>query len=429
MISGRALFGSRSVLPDGPHRRARLLVAVAVYAYSVAVFNRSSLSVTTVAAHHHLHASAEALSLLGVVQLGVYAGLQTPVGLLLHRCRPMSLVRAGALLMLVGQIAMAVAHGLLLALASRILVGAGDALTFLSVLQLISTEAPNRLVPTLYQLASVLGQLGQLAATYPFVLVLARLGWARSFGLAAVVSLSAALVVQLGARFRGRVAAPAGHAVVTGMRATLSSPATKLGVAITFTAQFPGQMFVLFWGYPFLVSDEGVGSSTAGLMLGSYVVFSMISGLIVAAVLTRSTCRRLRLAITLIATTILTWAAVLAWPQRSPDLVLWLLMWSLSFSGPAAVIGLDLARGTSHRGTSGLAIGFVNTAGFVSTVLAILFVGLVIGSSPLAEVGRQSGQFRIAMCTQFVLWAAGIGGILLARRHLAARHQPAAVTS
>jgi predicted MFS family arabinose efflux permease len=264
----------------------------------------------------------------------------------------------------------------------------------------------------------VLGQLGQLAATYPFVLVLARLGWARSFGLAAVVSLSAVLLVQVGAKFHGRLPDPAGPTVTPSIRATLSSPATRLGVAITFTAQFSGQMFVLFWGYPFLVSEEGVGPSAAGLMLGSYVVFSMVSGLVVAAVLARTRSRPLRLAVALIAAQVIAWAAVLAWPDRSPGALLWLLMLSLSFSGPAAVIGLDLARETSQRRSSGLANGLVNTAGFVSTVLAILFVGLVMGTFPLGDVGRQSGQFRLAMCTQFVLWAAGIGGILIARRKL-----------
>ena len=51
-----------------------------VFAYTVAVFHRASLGVAGLDAQQRFSISAGVLSLLGVVQLAVYAGMQVPVG-------------------------------------------------------------------------------------------------------------------------------------------------------------------------------------------------------------------------------------------------------------------------------------------------------------------------------------------------------------
>lgn len=67
------------------------------------------------------------LSLFGVVQLGVYALLQVPVGVLLDRIGSRRIIVAGALLMAAGQLLLAHAGSVPAGLAARVLVGAGDA--------------------------------------------------------------------------------------------------------------------------------------------------------------------------------------------------------------------------------------------------------------------------------------------------------------
>ena len=170
-------------------RRAWLIFGLGVTAYAVAVFQRASLGVAGVEAQHRFHTSAAVLSLFSVLQLAVYAGLQIPVGVVLDRVGPRRLVAVGALTMGVGQGVLATAHAVPLAVLGRVLVGAGDAMTFISVLRLIAAWFPPRQVPLLTQLTGILGQLGQIVAAYPLVALLQGAGWNVAFLIAAAAGL------------------------------------------------------------------------------------------------------------------------------------------------------------------------------------------------------------------------------------------------
>src|SRR3954447_4747984 len=121
--------------PDGTllrtPRRAWFIWALAVLAYGVAVFHRGSLGVSAVEAQHRFGATAAELSLFAVLQLAVYASLQVPVGVALDRLGSRRLIVAGGLVMACGQLVLAVAHHVPGAIAGRVLVGAGDAMTFI----------------------------------------------------------------------------------------------------------------------------------------------------------------------------------------------------------------------------------------------------------------------------------------------------------
>src|SRR3954453_6126778 len=110
----------------------------------MAVFNRSSLGVTGVAAQQRFHASAGALALFSVMQLAVYASLQIPVGALVDRVGSRRMLVTGALLMATGQAALAFTHTIPGAILARVLVGAGDAMTFISVLRLVGSSFAAR---------------------------------------------------------------------------------------------------------------------------------------------------------------------------------------------------------------------------------------------------------------------------------------------
>src|SRR4051794_2163489 len=139
-------------------RRAWIIWTLGVTAYAVAVFQRASLGVAGVEAQHRFGATAAILSLFSVLQLAVYAGMQVPVGVLLDRLGSRRLIAAGAVLMGIGQIVLATSHAIGLAVLGRVLVGAGDAFTFISVLRLVTLWFAPRRVPVMTQLTGILGQ-------------------------------------------------------------------------------------------------------------------------------------------------------------------------------------------------------------------------------------------------------------------------------
>ena len=82
---GGVLPGVTSPTVGRPSRRAYAMWLVALAAYVVAVFHRSSLGVAAVQAQERFATGASAVALFLVVQLAVYAALQVPVGVALDR--------------------------------------------------------------------------------------------------------------------------------------------------------------------------------------------------------------------------------------------------------------------------------------------------------------------------------------------------------
>src|SRR5215210_9001937 len=182
--------------PARPTVRAYVVWLVALTAYAVAVFHRSSLGVAAVDAQDRFSAGASAISLFLVLQLAVYAGLQVPVGVALDRFGSRRMILAGALTMAAGQFVLALATDVPTAVVARVLVGAGDAMTFISVLRLVPLWFPGPTVPVITQLTGILGQVGQIVAAYPLVRLLHSAGWTPTFvGAAAVGVLVGVLVL------------------------------------------------------------------------------------------------------------------------------------------------------------------------------------------------------------------------------------------
>src|SRR5215207_3611204 len=129
--------------PVNPTARAYVVWLVALTAYAVAVFQRASLGVAAVDAQERFSTGASAVSLFLVLQLAVYAGLQVPVGVALDRLGSRRMILAGAVTMAAGQLVLALASDVPTAVAARVLVGAGDAMTFISVLRLIAAWFPG----------------------------------------------------------------------------------------------------------------------------------------------------------------------------------------------------------------------------------------------------------------------------------------------
>jgi len=205
--------------------RAYLVWSVGLFAYTVGVLHRTSFGVAGLDAAARFDASPAVLSGFVVLQLLVYAALQVPAGVLLDRFGAKALVVTGALLMAVGQALLALATALPLAIAARVLVGAGDAFTFISVLSVLSAWFPARQVPVLTQLTGLLGQIGQVLSAVPLAAILHGPGWTPAFLSAAALGLLSAIAVL--AVFResppgspARPDAPTPREVLDGLRSS-----------------------------------------------------------------------------------------------------------------------------------------------------------------------------------------------------------------
>ncbi|MCC9175019.1 MFS transporter [Arthrobacter sp. zg-Y179] len=409
--------------------RAWIVWGVGVFAYMVAVTQRTSFGVAGIEATERFSATASVLSVFTVVQLLVYAGLQIPVGVLVDRFGPRLLIAGGAALMFAGQLQLAAAESVGAGILGRSLVGAGDALTFISVLRLLPAWFSGRKIPVLTQYTGIVGQLGQIASAIPFAYVLHRFGWSTAFVSAASLSLLA-LVLTL-ACVRNRPAG--GEAPVplplrqtgTSLAEAFAQPGTRLGMWTHYTVQFPGTVFVMMWGFPYLVSAEGVSPAVASGLMTFFVVVAIVCGPWMGSWVGRHPLRRSTMVLLIAGAMAAGWAAVLLYPGPAPLWLLVLLVALLAIGGPGSMIGFDFARTYNPSARLGTATGIVNIGGFIASLVSMYLIGVVL--DVLNNSGFSGGNlyaldsFRIALSVQFAVMAVGVMGILRTRGQIRSR--------
>jgi MFS family permease len=404
-------------------RLALLVWATGVLAYGVAVFHRFSLGVTGIQAAERFGIGASALAVFSIVQLFVYAAMQIPVGVLLDRFGSKRLLLAGAALMASGQLCFALATDFRTALLARVLVGLGDAMTFMSVLRVVALWFPPHRNPVMVQLTALLGQLGAIASAVPLIHVLSDFGWTATFvGAAAFTGLAAVFVtVVLRDSPYDMSSADLPHSSLSDVRHSLrlawAEPGTRLGLWTHFVTQFPMMTFILLWGYPFLVKGEGFTPSAAGLVLTLLTLAGLVCGPVLGHLVGRHPFYRSSLVLAIVAVTAATWTAVLAWPGRAPTWLLVTLVLAMASNGPGSAIGFDYARTFNPATRFGSATGIVNSGGFIASLITILLIGVVLDAvTPGASTDYSLGAFRWAFSVQYLVWALGVVNVLRYRR-------------
>ncbi len=407
--------------------RAAAVWGLGVTVYFVAITYRTSLGVAALDATERFDINASALSTFSILQLLVYAGMQIPVGLLVDRLGTKKVLTLGVVLFTAGQFGFAFSDSYVAALASRALLGCGDAMTFISVLRLGSRWFPAKRGPIIAQVAGLIGMAGNLVTTLVLARVLGTFGWTPTFAGSALggVLILVLVVIFLKDHPEGFEVGTSPHMGRTYVRHQIQrawrEPGTRLGMWVHFTTQFPGMVFLLLWGMPFLVQGQGLSRSTAGELLTLVVLSNMAVGMVYGQVIARHHAARAPLALGTVAVTAGVWATVLLWQGQAPMWLLVLLCSVLGACGPASMIGFDFARPANPPERQGTAAGIVNMGGFTASMTTLLAVGVLLDAT--------GGSFRIAFVCIFVLEAVGVLQILRLRPRAHRRERERVVAS
>ncbi|MFJ2977237.1 MULTISPECIES: nitrate/nitrite transporter [unclassified Curtobacterium] len=405
-------------------RRAFLVWGVAVLAYVLAVVQRSSLGVSGVDAQDRFAVSAAVLSTLAVVQIAVYAGLQIPVGIALDRVGPRRLVLLGAALLVAGQAVVAVSPTIGPAIAGRVLVGAGDAMTFISVIRLVPMWFSGPILPQISQWTGNLGQVGQILSAFPFAVLLHTAGWSPAFGVAAAAS-AVGLVLAFVFVRNGPVPVrtdtiPLPHTWRGAFHTfghALRRPGTQLGFWSHYVTQSSGTVFSLLWGVPML-RGLGYSPSEAAGFLTVIVVTGFVVGPVLGVLCARFPLRRSNLVLGIVVALAVVWTAVLVWPGQPPTWLLIVLVVVMGIGGPGSLIGFDFARSFNPVGSLGSANGVVNVGGFLAAFVMMFLIGTIldVASSASGQTVFAWTNFRLALTVQYVVVGIGVVMLLHARR-------------
>ena len=402
-------------------RRAWMVLSAAVCVYILAVFHRTSLGVAGLIAAERFHISSAQLATFTMVQLFVYAAMQIPVGVVLDRVGAKKLLVTGVVLMTAGQFAFAFASTFGAGIAARVFVGMGDAMIFISLLQLVALWFPPARTAMVTQMTGVVGQLGAVAATAPLSAALHSVGWTWSFAVAASVGVFLGIVMIVVVRdspyedhHRDELKM---RAVGRALKLVWAEPGTRLGLWSHFTVQFGATVFALLWGFPFLVAGQGLTPGSASALLIIMTVTAIATSPVIGAFVTRWPYFRSTLVLWIVGFIMVIWAVVLLWPGRAPMWLLILLVVVLAVGGPGSMVGFDLARTFNPPTRLGSATGIVNVGGFVASLSTVALIGIVLDQvAPGGPSTYTLDSFRAAMSVQYIVWGIGLVQILRFRR-------------
>ncbi|SFO87429.1 MFS transporter [Amycolatopsis rubida] len=400
--------------------RSWLIWLTAVTVYLLAVFHRTSFGVAGLKAAERFGVGSAALGIFTVLQVGVYAAMQIPTGVLVDRYGPRRVLTAAVLILGSGQLLLGLADTYALGLVARGVLGLGDALTFVSVLRLVAAHFPAHRYALLASFTSCVGYLGNLAATVPLTLLLDGPGWTVTFLAVGAVTVLYSVPVALRVRdtpggVPEREREPVRPAeLARQVKLAWRTPGTRLGFWVHFSTMFAPNVLTLLWGMPFLVQGEGLPAATASALLTVFVFGSMAGGPLLGAVIGRAPALRVPLVIGYLAGAAIVWAVLLGWNGHVPVGVLVPAFAFLTLGGPASMIGFAIARDYNPLSRVGTATGVVNVGGFLATTVTALLIGILLQAT--------GGNFRIALLVVVAVLAAGASRMLVwwrrARAHV-----------
>ena len=150
-------------------------------------------------------------------------------------------------------------------------IGAGDAMVFVSVIRLVAAWFLVRQAPVVTQLTGQVGQTGAILAAAPLAWALATFGWTGAFALASsigvVLMVAVALVVKDSPYAQDGPTRIKLRTLARQVQTVWGNPGTRLGMWTHFTSQFSMTVFAMLWGFPFLVRGQGLSPGVASTLL------------------------------------------------------------------------------------------------------------------------------------------------------------------
>lgn len=409
-------------------RKALIVWVSAVLVYIAAIASRTSFGVAGIDAIERFHVDATRIAVFTSVQVGVYALSQIPMGLLIDKFGPRKLLAIGALVMGLGQIILGLTDIYSVAIGARVLIGAGDATVFLSVMRLLPFWFPLRKTPIFTQLTTALGQLGQVISAVPFMALLGTSGWTVSFvslgSVVAIVALAALFAVRdtPGASVKKNPAVqpadtsstPVKPGLMTSLKLVLRNPVCWQGFFIHYLLMLWQNVFTLMWGVPLMTLAMGLSTTTVGLVLSLNTVFMIFAGPIIGLISARTGHRRDVVAIAMSVVPTTAWVIFLSSDTPPGVLAIILVNLAMGLTSPASSLGFDTIRERLDRKILAAATGLANMGGFLSAMVAAQVMGVMLDFS--ADGGSYEwNDFRFAYTAVLVIWAFGVAGFFIAR--------------
>ncbi|QOR68079.1 MFS transporter [Cytobacillus suaedae] len=359
--------------------------------------------------------TATTIGLLTSIQFFVYTGLQIPMGLLADRFGPNFFLIIGAFLTGIGTIIYSLGTHELVLFVARILTGIGDATIWVNMVLILSLWFNAKEFTRLIGVAAMTGSLGFILATFPFAILIAKLGWRVAFfsiGLLLCLCgllLYIVLVKKPNQPVFSKLEIQREKTFVLLKRIFSNRQAWALfmchfGIVGTYVG------FISSWGVPYGMTVYGMTRSDASLLIMLGLIGALIGAPLAGWISSRlEMIKRPYIVVHLLL--LFSWSIFLFFFGNPPFVLLITLFFIIGVSYGANALTFAAVRQSFPIKESGIVSGFANTGGFLSAVLLPSFFGKVLDFFEVS--GNLNAGYHYGFIIPVIFSIVGLIGVLL----------------
>lgn len=366
---------------------------ILVVIYLTVFFHRMSVGVIVGDLEKSFGMNATQIANLGAMYFYAYTLMQVPTGILVDYLGPKKTVIAGSVIAAVGSILFSFASTIMLAYFSRLLVGLGVSVVFLSILKIQANWFPAKDFATMSGVTSFIGSLGGLLAQTPLLIIVGLIGWRASFLSMGVISLGLAVLVMLFIKntptekglpeVNPVQAAPSGESdgVVKQLFAIVKNPKIWFPAFAFGTINGSTLLFSGTFGVPYLIAEYGLSKTSAANIIAIALLASGIACVFVGKISDTMRNRKLpMLGLSIIG--IVGWSLIVF--AKPPIWLVTVAAAMIGISGSIGVICWSLGKEVSNPKLAGMSMSIVNVCGFFFAAILPVICGKFIDANVAA---------------------------------------------
>ena len=331
---------------------------------------------------------------LSSVYFYVYAIMQIPSGVFSDTIGPRMTVTIGAIVMGIGTLIFALAPSLIICFAGRFLIGLGVSVVMVNAMRVcVEWYKPNEM-GLVNGLITTVGALGAMLAATPLAVLSESMGWRMSLVLIGIASFLLAWNCWLIVRNKPADCASNPSTVEIPIKETMSSTLQSIrdGIRVVFKNPYTWPPFFGFfsfystlmafsglWGIPFLTQVYGFSNKEAA----NYVMiisFGLLVGCpLIGYVSDRVLVRRKAPYVACAFAYAIVWGIICFFSiQKPPITYLYIMSFFMGFFSSGFTLSLVSSKEVNMNFLAGIAMGTVNTGGFLGAAALQIILGKVL---------------------------------------------------
>lgn len=377
----------------------------------IAFFHRYAIGVIADLLSAEIGLTPSSLSLMASLYFYTYGVLQIPIGMMVDAKGPRKVVITGMGALFIGSLLFAVSNQLMLLYVARVFIGFGAATMFTALFKIQSLWFKANEYATMAGLASVLGNMGAILATAPFLFATSLMGWRGSYVMVAFLTLALLLVVVLFIQDRPvyadrdqRVAQAEEESesskgnVLKGFKEIAVNKYTWFNMIILFSVFGSYMSFTGLWGPSYLTSTYGMSIEAASRYIMVFLSGTIAGSPFIGWISDRVGKRKIILQVGLFALSSLWFTFIFILPQVDSRILMTLLLFLMGFTSISPMLCFTNIKELNKKKYVGIATGFVNISPFFGTAILNSLFAWFLQSSATAQNYHNGVRVYLVVC-------------------------------